>query len=527
MGWIMADFYVDSVSGNDADDGSTMALAFATLEYAITTGGLSAGDTVWVRRLHDETPANSVTWGYTGTSPLPIKVIGWPRASDTTITSASWTNGSKTVDLVVGLSMDREQHVARYITAPDGDKYMIAVIDDSNTFRLIREYAGPTVTGASGACTIDADTDFDTRPTDTASWDDDADDLAKFGFDTGAFYISHTNRGHIEYKNMWFIDSANGSGVVYVASNSHVYLEGCIVENSKNNRVAISTYLAELTLKRCYLDRTSGNVSVSTLLNNGAVVRLTDCAFYSSDGYSLYLSSSSAVTYLDNVWFDILGDSPNDDIFNTYGGQIFARDTVFTANITEVERNTAMSNWLLYSENHNQALGAHKVWNALGTLTKIDVVEGSGDPYKRTGGGDSVIEILYDVASAGHTLATAAEQYMLEPLQAVIDHEFEATVDRRKYRYYVQAEGAVTAAQLWMEVEYISEYGDSTTEYITTRLTSDEAITVRTDASDWSQYIEVPNVTPAVASKVRVKIYCSYYHATNKIYIDPLPEVTV
>ncbi|MHC4648154.1 MAG: hypothetical protein ACYTBJ_22055 [Planctomycetota bacterium] len=529
----MTDYFVDSTTGSDLDDGTTMDLAWATLEHAMGSGGLAAGDTVWVRRVHDETPTADIAVGYAGTSAAPIRVIGWPRATDASITSATWTNGSKTVDLVVGLSMDREKHVARYIVAPDGTTYMIAVIDDANTFRLLNEYAGPTVTGASGACTIQEDTDYDEAQAiddsgwtiTVATWTADADDLSKFGFDTGAYSINFNNDDHWEMKNLWFIDSADGNGIIYVAYICHIYFEGCIIENSKSNRTPVSSYLSSLVFRRCFLDRTSGG-NTGTLFVNGLFTSIRDCVFYSSDGYSLYCGAYVTLVVLDNVWLDVVGDSVNDDLFVTYGGEIRSKNTLFTGNISPIERNSAMPTWILNSENHNQVLGGHKVWNALGTITKTDVVAGSGDPYKRTNGADSVMEIKYDQAVGGHTLAKDQE-YNLDPVQVVLTHEFEATVDRRRYRYYVQAEGAVLASELWMEVEYVSSYGDATTEYVVKRLTSDEAITQRVDASDWSQYIEVDNITPALASKVRVKVYCSYYHATNKIYIDPLPEVTV
>jgi len=126
----MANYFVDSSTGSDLDNGTTMDLAWDTLEYALESGGLSAGDIVWVRRIHSEIPVSDIAAAYDGTAGAPISVIGWPRAAipNTTITQADWTNGNPLVDNVVGITPDREKHIGRYCTAPDGKQYFITAI---------------------------------------------------------------------------------------------------------------------------------------------------------------------------------------------------------------------------------------------------------------------------------------------------------------------------------------------------------------------------------------------------------------
>ena len=126
----MANYFVDSTTGDDGDNGTTMDLAWATVKHALEAGGLSAGDIVWVRRIHSETPTSDIAAAYDGTAASPIQVIGWPRPAipNTTITEGDWTNGNPLIDDVVGITPDREKHIGRYVTAPDGKKYLITAV---------------------------------------------------------------------------------------------------------------------------------------------------------------------------------------------------------------------------------------------------------------------------------------------------------------------------------------------------------------------------------------------------------------
>jgi hypothetical protein len=199
------------------------------------------------------------------------------------------------------------------------------------------------------------------------------------------------------------------------------------------------------------------------------------------------------------------------------------KDVKFGADVGEVRWETKVGPYSRVSiENYNKVLGSHKSFTTQGEVTSLAVVAGSGDPYKRTGGADMVLEILFNLSNTTNENPSPDAQDQMTP---IFTHEFEATTDSRRYRYYVNSEKAVLASELWIEVEYVSAYDDAT-EYVIKKVRSDEAITIRGDATDWSQYIEVEDIEPAVGSTVRIKCYCSFYDATDKIYIDPLCEVT-
>jgi hypothetical protein len=69
----MADIYVRSTDGNNSDDGSTWALAKATVGGAVSA--ISAGDTVFISDAHNESLASNTTWTFPGTNASPNLII--------------------------------------------------------------------------------------------------------------------------------------------------------------------------------------------------------------------------------------------------------------------------------------------------------------------------------------------------------------------------------------------------------------------------------------------------------------------
>jgi hypothetical protein len=524
----MANYFVDSTTGDDGDDGTTMDLAWATIEYALESGGLSAGDVVWVRRVHSEIPTSNIVIAYGGDPGNPIKLIGWPRNSDSSISSATWTNGSTTVDLIVGLSMDKEKHVGRFITAPDGHDYLITYITDSNTILIDREYASSTVSGASGAATIKADEDYAlAQAIDDSGWtiqksdyNSDADDLALIDFNSTAYGFNPNSDRNWYFANLEIKNSNWQYGCVgYGGVCDQHWWRGCLFHTTSDTFVIWAAGNGLKFFERCIIHGSGAGTSQRGIYVNTNLY-LKDVAIYNLGDHGLGLANADGVI-LRNVNMGVEQSNGDHSILSTGGcPNVTLFDCKFDGGQAVMKYNYPDTLNKTGSENHNKVLGAHVTYNAQGTLTKVDVSAGAGDPEKRTGGADSVIEILYDESTLGWCIKTPHAL----PCE-VFSHEFEATTDSKSYRYYVQAEGAVTATELWIEVEYVSAH-DDTSEYVVKRVISDEAITARADAADWDNYIEVTDIEPAVASKVRIRCYCSYYHATNKIYIDPKVVIT-
>ena len=113
----------DEIGGGD---GSSMNAAWDNLSDALTAG-LNGNDYVWVKRTHDETLAAAAI-GVTGDAQVntPNIIQGWPRPSITE--NMSVENGLNAVFSPAASTPDREKHVGRMITLPDGFDYFITGI---------------------------------------------------------------------------------------------------------------------------------------------------------------------------------------------------------------------------------------------------------------------------------------------------------------------------------------------------------------------------------------------------------------
>jgi len=513
------DYYVDSATGDNGDNGTTQALAWATIEKAMESGGLAAGDKVWVRRGHSETATSHIEPVYAGTATAQIAVIGWPRPAipNTTITQGDWTNGSATVDNIVGITCDREDHNGRWATGPDGNHYLITQVVDANTIKIDREYAGSTVTGASGLFQIEADEDFATRPSDVASWDGDAHTLPRIDLD-GAFYIYiYTGDHYWSFRNLEI--EAGTTFITYHRGGINPEFIGCLLSGSANTSIMyLHSNGTNAHLKRRIVTG-SGSGSSQHCVDPyiGSSWTIVDSAIYNCGGRGISNTSGNPKLFLSNVNVGVeIANGGNDIISaseNAYG--IDVKDGGKNLSYATLNRTYKPT---IAIENYNKVLGAHKSWYQGGTVTKQTVVAGSAtgdEPYKRTGGASAVMDIA---PSVDQRWWSQDYGYIL------FTHTYTSDGTSKTYRYYAQADALTTSAtELWLEAEYVSAY-DDTTEYVMSTIRSDEALTQRSGADDWDEYLEV-TVDPAVASTVRIFLKINKYDADGHIYVDPMVEI--
>lgn len=83
----MANLYVRSSNGSDADNGSTWALAKATAAGAAAID--AAGDTIYFASTHDETGAAAMTLAFAGTAAAPVRLISANDAAEPPTASAA------------------------------------------------------------------------------------------------------------------------------------------------------------------------------------------------------------------------------------------------------------------------------------------------------------------------------------------------------------------------------------------------------------------------------------------------------
>lgn len=97
----MADYYVRSTDGDDADSGATWALAKATIQGALAVA--AAGDRVFVSQAHAQTQASALTLTSAGTATNPIQILcaddsaGPPTSLATTATVTTTGANSLTI----------------------------------------------------------------------------------------------------------------------------------------------------------------------------------------------------------------------------------------------------------------------------------------------------------------------------------------------------------------------------------------------------------------------------------------------
>lgn len=97
----MANIYVRSTDGSDADSGATWALAKATLTGAAAID--VAGDTIYVSQAHAETTAAAISFSWAGSLASPIRIICGNDAAEppTAVSSAGTVTTTGNSDLSI------------------------------------------------------------------------------------------------------------------------------------------------------------------------------------------------------------------------------------------------------------------------------------------------------------------------------------------------------------------------------------------------------------------------------------------
>lgn len=424
-----------------------------------------------------------------------IRVTGSGAGNDGTYTVDGVAAG--TLTLVIGDTVNVEAA---------GADIKIQVYD---RFIIDREYQGTD----TGAFTIQKDDDYDTRTAAgiAAGWDADADDLPVIDFNDGDFDLRGENDLYYVFKNLEFKDSLDASGLVLIAYCRAWSFVGCLIKQSVQNTVLLQPYRTCFYGERLIIEGSGAGAAQKGVSCDGNGIKLKDCAIYNCGDYGFAGYATNPLFENVNIGVEIANG--DDDIYADRNGVIHGRDVKLGGTNGYVTFGGDTIHSIVQFENYDKSLGSHKTWFMGGSWQKVTAGSGAPVPNQRSGGSTHLIEITPDVANF---------EFIEDWAVPVFTHEFEVDTTTRTWRYYVQTNivGGLTATDLWIKVEYIKKYDDAS-EYVIETIKSDEAVAARADIDDWTQYIEVPSVTPATASKVRIKLYVSKHDAANKIYIDP------
>lgn len=517
----MAIHFVSSADGNNGNSGHTLDLAWATLEYALESGSLVAGDTVAIRRTHSEIPTSDIVVAYNGTFVNPIVIFGCPRDTHA-ISSSDWTNGNTSVN-VDDNDMDREQHQGRYITAPDGETYLITrKVPASNTIILDREYAGTTQTNQ--AATIQADdveSDWENYndSADTikkSGWESDADDLALIDFNDGSYQINCAYRDFLIFKNIEFKDSGDGEGILNFEGGQGS-IQGCLIKQTTQNAPMIGIQYTHVYLKRTIIEGSGSGGSqfgIGTTFGISGSMHLKDCAIYNCGDNAI----RSVNAFLENVNLGVEIANGDDEIGTSQGVPVIhGRDVKLGGSNGYVDIQEINSMTALSFENYQKILGAHRTFFSGGFYEKVAIAGETPNAKVST----NVIKITPNINQPPYK---DYEGYVM------LQHEIEMTAASHTLRYWIYNDTSVTLNDttakdnIYLKAEYVKAF-DDTSEYVISEDFSTEIdILDAADADDWDS-LQV-TITTATAGKVRLTIYLSFYSAAGIIFIDPAVVIT-
>ncbi|MCP4650369.1 MAG: hypothetical protein GY853_09870 [PVC group bacterium] len=519
----MADYFIDTELATGNDDGSTFDDAYQDMETALEYDSYSDGDNIWIRRRSGvESPTDEILINSNSTAGITnwIHCIGWPREENSGV--ATFINGSTEISSVTEITPNWEQHVSRRIKNNSDDKWYLITNTSGTIFIIDREFAGSD--DASVNFTIEEDERYtQAQAIDDSTWtikktDWNADDDSPPLFDFGS--TDHYMRIAAAY--MWRFLSLHfkgGNNSTYnqfgIGSPSNIAFKNCLFEQSNSRAcIFISSTQLRLFLDQCIFrgsSPVSGTQTAIYATRNGLIV-MNDCAVYGMragltiDGYVSNLNNVNVGVEIENTGYDIVLGCQD----------LYWKDVKLGAGSIEIIDGIYYRG-SINIENYNKELGINKSFNCNGNLINVLVVEGSGDPEKRSGGADEILAIRQNQsASSSSTLFIGS---MLE----VFEHRYWADTSSRNYRYYVQADSMTItdSSEFFIEVEYTDQHENSI-EYYQTKVRSDETITVRSGAADWSQYIEVTGIQPATTSWVIIRCYMGFYDADGVLYLDPM-----
>jgi hypothetical protein len=196
-------------------------------------------------------------------------------------------------------------------------------------------------------------------------------------------------------------------------------------------------------------------------------------------------------------------------------GKIYARDGIIPANLVIPKINNVGYVDKLFSSHHQGVLDAYKIFQVMGNMTKVTAGAGSPIPDQRPGGNASLMEL------------SNLQSNLDDDPHGVIAWDDDAVrvwataSSSKTYRFYVQSTFALSASELVLTGEYMDAAGDTET----TTIDSDEAISVRSGITDWSNYVEV-TINPARTGWVYFMIRLYKYSSGGQVFIDPMMVIS-
>lgn len=545
------DYFVDLISGSNANTGKSMSVSWKTVEYAMEFATLAAGDYIFVRRGYytGENLINPVSLGRTYS---PIHIMSWPRPEESGV--AYFQNNSRYVT-ASSIQLSNLGYCSRYIKGPDNNQYIATIIPNTSSLYLNTEYIGPT-TYSSYSFYKDEYYDYaQTIPVGAADkkslWNSDTSSVAQLDFSNGLKQIEFRDDNCWEMSNMALINSSHSLGALRCRDSFKTWWNGILIDQSSgSNKDCITGQLmGHVYIKRCVLKGKPSYDGLQSLINLAMIGELyvSDTIFLETGLYDLTLGNGGNSLFencnfsLDSSGSNILYTSlnpvssyPNDGIkfVNCKWSSSLDHKLIWTA--------SSRINRICY-ENMDREIGQDMVLfqgaplhgymkRNFGTQSWLSY----GNVALRSGGSDSVLEFKFDGNSTSYRggciapVSYSSFNYGLD----IINHQFYLPSGDYNLKYYCQFSSSnITASDeddLWLEVKHIKTYASSN-NYIYNVARSSGSIISRSNIGDWSRYLEINFSIPSQSSFSRVEssiYYGGNSSATKFYFLDPKPELT-
>ena len=513
-------------SGDGCDDnGGASDGAWNNIETAMELATFTAGDKIWIRRTSSHTMVGDILLADDGDASNPIYFIGYPRASHA-VSSSDWVNGDATV-VIDDADMDREQHLGRFITGPDGFDYLITIITDASHIEIDRPYAGANSANDATAV-IKADEDYTEAAAleggeVLADWGGDADDLIQIDGNSADFAIDINGDYHYAFRNIDFYnfaDATYGWGRIY--NGRGTYFTGCLWQAPNADDPIIEVSTSSAFFDRCIFVGGGAAQATQYIFITSASVVISNSAIYNCGKYGIYSLGGSII--LNNVNIGVEAANQDDDISLNRGLKIYMRDCKLGGTNGDVDL-TGANYYDIWqhcpSVNHNKVLGAFKEYYGASAALEKQAVTDTNANKKLS---DNVLEV---------TLSTIDVFSFKE-----IDAKFKVWESRKTYAagtYNVKVWIYNDTGNTLNDTAFSDDicmrcraeagnYGDATTEYVSGSWVYSDEIDIldAADADDWD-YLQCDSV---VVDQDGTKIYCeilvsTYDGEADVILIDP------
>ena len=515
----MADLFIDSTTGNDANSGVDFDNALATIKYAWENSWPSPSDYKWIRPNHSEIPTSDITPITGGIISDFKKMIAWPKP-EFSITSAMLFPGLNMIMAVVPASLTESGMIGRKVIAPNGGEYIITQVQDASTCYIDRIYTGNMVSGPAGACTILADPSYDiaqaiddsSTTIKKADWNANNPARPVIDFNDTNYQVNFSSANFWWVQGLEFKDSSDAEGIVRVYPSAGEVFLGCLFNQSASNSPLFVSYQAYVLLEKCIFVGSAAGVSQRGIVNgrNGAggghlVIR--ESAIYRLGDYGI---ESYGNLFLDNVNSGIELANGNNDIFAA--GFISGKDVKFNNIDIHVDSGGRQASF----ENYYKDLGLNRTFYSGGYYYNVPVV--SVGPNKKLS--DDIIRIVPTISGT---------EFIPEMAHCIFEDEWnDVPIGTYDIGYWIFNESGLTLnpnsarENIWIEVEYVTSRTatGAHSHTMAKKYSTQMNIATAADSDDWT-HLTILSIPVAYLSKVRMKIYFSKYTAGNAVFIDP------